>query len=247
MSFEQEEEAFRGYYGCFGEHTIILVDTYDTLEGVKKAIEVAPGMRGVRLDSGDLSKLSKESRRLLDEAGLEDAMVFASGDLDEFTIADLVRDGASIDGFGVGTKLVTSKDAPSLGGVYKLVAVAKDGEWDPRIKLSKEKATYPGPKQVYRYSDGPDGEFTRDVIATAEEAAHDGAEPLLETVMEDGEPVGEPPELSDIRDRARRELERLPEQYRRITDFAEYPVEISRALDEKFQRVERELEERVMS
>ncbi|MFO7956273.1 MAG: nicotinate phosphoribosyltransferase [Candidatus Brocadiia bacterium] len=242
MAFDREEEAFRGYYDCFGEHAILLIDTYDVLEGAEKAARVAPDMRGVRIDSGDLAELSRRVRDILDEAGREEAMVFASGDLDEYAIRNLVRDEAVIDGFGVGTKMVTSADAASLGGVYKLVAVQRDGEWDPRLKLSKEKATYPGLKQVHRFSDPQSGRMEHDVIAAAQESCPDGAEALLEPVIVDGEVRADLPSLEQIQSRAKEQLERLPHQHQRLDDPEPYPVGVSPTLQEKFESLAEQLE-----
>jgi nicotinate phosphoribosyltransferase len=241
MAFDDEEEAFSSYYRCFGEHSVMLIDTYDTMEGARRAIRAAPGMRGVRLDSGDLAALSNQVRALLDEAGLEDALIFASGDLDEHEVARLVRQGAPVDGFGVGTRLVTSSDAPYLGAVYKLVAVERDGEWQPRLKLSADKETHPGLKTVFRFSDA-DGRMERDVLATAEEPCPDGAEALLEEVLREGEPTGAVPSLEQARQRAARQLARLPEQHRRLQDPVPYPVDVSAALRMEFRALAGEAE-----
>ena len=241
MSFDTEEEAFRSYYDSFPHACILLIDTYDVLEGAKKAIETAPGMRGVRIDSGDIVELSKQVRKMLDDAGLDEAMVFASGDLDEYRIADLVRKGARVEGFGVGTALVTSKDDPALGGVYKLIAVQKNGEWQPRIKLSTEKATYPGFKEVYRIRTGPGDEFSHDVLAAQEETAPHGGEPLLETVMEGGRIVADLPELEDIRETAQRQLQSLPKRYHRLEEADTYPIEVTELLEEKYRSLAEEL------
>ncbi|MFO8007584.1 MAG: nicotinate phosphoribosyltransferase [Candidatus Brocadiia bacterium] len=243
MAFETEEEAFRGYYNCFGEHAILLIDTYDTLEGARTAARVAPEMRGVRLDSGDLVELSRQVRRILDEEGREDAMIFASGDLDEYRIRDMIEAGALVDGFGVGTKMVTSRDAASLGGVYKLVAVQRDGRWEPRLKLSEDKATYPGMKQVHRFRDPDTGQMERDVIAAAEEDCPDGAEPVLQTVMEEGEPTADLPSLEEIQQRAADNLSNLPQPYRRLADAEEYPVEVSQVLRDRFERLAKAMEQ----
>ncbi len=242
MAFDEEKEAFEGYYRCFGEHAILLIDTYDVLEGAETAAEVAPNMRGVRIDSGDVAELSKEVRRLLDERGREEAMVFASGDLDEYRIADLVHRGAVVDGFGVGTKMVTSEDAPSLGGVYKLVAVRRDAGWEPRLKLSEDKATYPGLKQVYRFVDPDGGRMSHDVIATADDACPDGAEPLLQTVMQDGVLQQDMPGLEEIQQRAGEQFESLPEAVARLDEPTEYPVRVSEALQEKFDRISEKMQ-----
>jgi len=235
MAFEREEDAFSGYYRCFGGEAILLVDTYDVIEGVGKAIRAAPGMRGVRIDSGDIIALSKEARKLLNEAGLRDALIVASGDLDEYAIARLVEGGAQVDGFGVGTKLVTGDDAPYIGGIYKLVAVEKDGHWEPRLKLSAEKPSYPGMKAVFRFSDPETGEYTHDLIAGAEESRPEGAQSLIETVMEDGALAAQLPSLEDIQRRAALLLKRLPHAHRRLGDPEPYPVEVSRALRESFE------------
>ncbi len=233
MAFDSEEEAFRGYYDCFGRRAILLIDTYDVLEGARRAARLAPRMRGVRIDSGDMAELSRQVRRILDEAGCEDAMIFLSGNLDEYAIRNLVRNGAVADGFGVGTKMVTSQDAASLGGVYKLVAVRRQGAWEPRAKLSREKATYPGIKQVHRHFEPRSGRMVRDVIATAEEDCPAEAEPLLEPVIVEGALCMDLPTLEKIQDRAERQLERLPQQHRRLDDPEPFPVEVSDALQEQ--------------
>ncbi len=242
MAFEHEEDAFRGYYDCFGEHAILLIDTYDTLEGARTAARVAPDMRGVRIDSGDLVELSKEVRRILDEEGRHDAMIFASGDLDEYRIRDMIEAGAVVDGFGVGTRMVTSQDAASLGGVYKLVAICRNGRWQPRLKLSEDKATYPGMKQVHRFRDSGTGQMRRDVIATAGEECPAGAEPLLRTVMEGGKLAAELPSLEQIQHRAAEQLSSLPPAYRRLEDADAYPVEVSRLLRDRFEKIAGELQ-----
>jgi len=241
MAFDREEDAFRGYYDCFGQHAILLIDTYDTLQGARRAAQVAPLMRGVRLDSGDIPSLSRQVRRILDEAGRGDAIIFASGDLDEYRIAELVEAGAEVDGFGVGTRMVTSEDAASLGGVYKLVAVERDGRWEGRIKLSEDKASYPALKQVYRFSNGQ--ELTHDLVAGADEDAPSGAEPLLTTVLRNGEVVCELPELTAIRQHATEQLRRLPARHRRLRDAEPYPVRFSDALKARFESLAARLQE----
>jgi nicotinate phosphoribosyltransferase len=230
MAFADEEEAFREYYRCYGGESTLLIDTYDVLEGAARAIRAAPGMKGVRIDSGDIAGLSRKVRALLDDAGLKDAMIFASGDLDEFAIAALIEAGAEVDGFGVGTKMVTGDDAPYLGAVYKLVAVRESEGWSPRLKLSPGKATHPGRKQVYRFADGPDGAYQRDVIAAAAEERSPGADPLLRQVMAGGRRTEDLPSLQAARQHAAEELARLPAQCRRLRDAQPYPVEHSRLL-----------------
>jgi nicotinate phosphoribosyltransferase len=214
LSFEREEEAFDAFLEDFPANTTLLVDTYDSLEGVRNAIRAARAgraeLRGVRLDSGDLLELSRAARDLLDEAGLSETMIVASGDLDEERIAALVDAGAPIDLWGVGTELGTSRDSPVVNGVYKLVADRAGAAWRGVRKLSPDKETLPGPKQVFRtYADGT---MSGDVIAAADEEL-DG-EPLLEPAMRDGEIVrGEG--LEEIRARSRSHLAALPDRLRR--------------------------------
>ena len=180
MSFEDELSAFRAYADCYPE-PILLVDTYDTLtSGLPNALTVfeelraagRPARAAIRLDSGDLARLSKAAYRMFTEAGFDDPLIVASNELDEDLIADLKRQGAPINSWGVGTHLITSSDHPALGGVYKLVAVQSeaDGRWEPRIKLSSNpaKMTDPGRKQLLRYSDAG-GRFLADIIRLAEE------------------------------------------------------------------------------
>jgi len=242
MAFPDELEAFRAYLRVFPETTILLIDTYDTLRGARKATELGPVVRGVRVDSGDLVALSKQVRAILDEAGMTETKIIASGDLDEYKIADLLDRGAPIDIFGVGTQLSTAYDAPTLGGVYKLVEEEVDGRVVYKIKLSAEKATYPGRKQVWRKMDA-EGRFLSDVIALADEPPPQDAFPLLEEIMREGRVVTPLPTLEEIRERARENVRRLPEAYRRLRGAAEYPVTWSERLQELRQQVVAELHE----
>jgi nicotinate phosphoribosyltransferase len=191
MAHDHEVAAFRAYLRQFGAASVLLVDTYDTREGTRRAVQAmrAEGVvaRGIRIDSGDLGALAVDTRRILDEAGFGPVQILASGDLDEDRVAALVDAGAPIDAFGVGTRLGTSADAPYLGMVYKLVE--QGGE--PRLKLSPAKQTLPGRKQVWRSA----GE---DVLALASEPGPDGARPLLATVF-DGRPTGGAGTLADAR------------------------------------------------
>ena len=241
MDFDREEDAFRGFGKCFGENAVLLIDTYDVVEGARRAARAAPNLQGVRLDSGDVAALSRQVRQVLDEAGLERAMILASGDLDEYRIAELVDAGAPVDGFGVGTRLVAGEDAASLGGVYKLVAVERDGRWQGRVKLSQEKASSPGPRQVYRFSEG--GRFTHDLLAHAEEERPPGAEPLLTTIIRDGELVCDLPALPRLQERARDQLRRLPARHRRLRDADPYPVQVSARLRREFDSLARQAKE----
>lgn len=239
QAHDDELVAFRDFARCFPE-TTLLVDTYDTLAGVEKVVELARELgrdfrvRAVRLDSGDLAELAFASRRLLDEAGLSEVEIFASGGLDEWQVDALVRRGAPIDGFGVGTRMGVAADAPSLDAAYKLVTYAGRD----RLKLSTGKVLRPGRKQVFRVEES--GTAVRDVLATADERGE--GRPLLEMVMERGRRL--PPgrvELDAARARAEAELARLPAPIRALeaADPA-YPVDVSPRLAEKTERLSRQ-------
>ncbi len=227
MSFEREEDAFRAFMQDFPSNAVMLVDTYDTIEGVRRAIAAARctgvALAGVRLDSGDLLELSKQARVLLDGAGMTSVRIFASGDLEEHRIAELTAAGAPIDSFGVGTDLGTSRDSPVVNGIYKLVAHRVEGSWEEVRKRSPEKATVPGAKQVFR--DYTAGEMRGDVIARAEEQLP--GEPLIVPFMRDGHLVREDT-LAQMRARARSELVALPLWLRELEGAARaHPVTYS--------------------
>jgi nicotinate phosphoribosyltransferase len=232
QAHDDEMESFRAWVRTFPE-TVLLVDTYDTLEGVRKVVRLAGELgenfrvRGIRLDSGDLGALATESRKLLDEGGLSAVAIFASGGLDEWKIRELVRAGAPIDGFGVGTAMGVSKDAPSLDMVYKLTSHGGQG----RLKLSSGKRTLPGRKQVFREEDG-EGKAVRDTIGRDGESLP--GRPLLRPVMQGGRrlPEGREP-LEELRRRASREVARLPARVRALED-ADPPFEVG--VSEELQR-----------
>jgi nicotinate phosphoribosyltransferase len=240
MAYEQEAEAFRQFSQLFPGREVLLVDTYDTLAAVDKIIHAKLHPTAVRLDSGNLLSLSKHVRRRLDEAGLRETQIFASGDLDEFIIQKLVTDGAPIDAFGVGTALATSLDAPALGGVYKLVDVESQAGISYRAKFSEEKITYPGRKQVFRFR-RPDGMYQGDMIGCEEENFTE-AESLLHCVMRDGVREGHTPLLPEIRERARHELEHLPRNCVRLDNSIAYPVSFTRKLEALLRVVRRRVE-----
>lgn len=231
LSFPDERRAFEAFMQDTPANAVMLVDTFDTLTGVRHAIEAARAtgvLKGVRLDSGDLLALSRAARALLDDAGMPDARIVASGDLDERGIAALVAAGAPIDVWGVGTALGTSHDSPTVGGVYKLVADQPPGQpWRPVAKRSPDKATLPGPKQVYRCS--RNGTMTEDILATTAEQL-DG-QPLLAAGMRDGRLVVDEP-VSALRARAAAQLDALPLALRRLdaTPTTAHPVRLSPAL-----------------
>lgn len=214
QSFGDELAAFRAYAMEFPSATTLLVDTYDTLQGISNAITVAHEMeargerlRAVRLDSGELLSLSVQARKMLDAAGLNYVQVVATGGLDEHSIARLVSEGAAIDGYGVGTRYVVAADAPYIDSVYKLVSYAGRNT----VKLSPGKSTLPGPKQVFRGSQ--DGIITGDAIGTADEPTPPNTVPLLDVVMENGARTGPIETIETARARLQEQVNSLsPEQ-----------------------------------
>src|SRR6266496_4115441 len=260
MFFENESEAFQAYAKAMPNNCVFLVDTYNSLDGVRHAIDIARRLRqnghemiGVRLDSGDRVALSIETRRILDKAGFENARIVCSGDLDEHIIADMKRHDAKIDMWGVGTKLTTGQPDAALGGIYKLGAVRRPGgQWQYRIKLSDERAktSCPGLLQVRRFHQ-PDGEFVADAIY---EIDHAMSEPcviidpqteqetqiptktdysdLLVPIFRKGELVYQVPNLAASRERTRQQLRRLPPEIARLDNARTYRVGLEKSLHE---------------
>ncbi len=261
MAFDDEDQAFAAYAEAMPNNCVFLVDTYDTIEGVRRAVAAGKRLRerghemiGIRLDSGDLAYLSQEARRILDEEGFPDARVLASNDLDEFIITSLRDQGAKIGSWGVGTRLVTGHGDPALGGVYKLAALRKPcGEWEPRIKLSEQaiKITTPGILQVRRFRDARG--FVADMVYDTLDGAHgervivDPADPtrmrrvpgdaeseeLLVPMMRGGRLVYERPGLDAIRARVQAQLASLSPGVRRLLNPHQYPAGIARRLHER--------------
>ena len=262
MDFDSEYEAFKAYADSYPDNCLLLVDTYDTLRsGVPNAIKVFKELKaaghkpkGIRLDSGDFAYLSKKARKMLDEAGFPEAIICASGDLDEYSMSSLRQQGAKIDLWGVGTKLITSEEMPALGGVYKLAAVIKeDGKVVPKIKLSDNaaKITNPSFKSLYRLYDKADGMAIADLITMREETIDESkpltifhpletwkritvknfrAEPLLHTIVEKGKLVYEFPRLMEIQAFSKRELAKFWEEYLRLDMPELYKVDLSERL-----------------
>lgn len=263
MSFSSELEAFRAYARAFPHSCLLLVDTYDTLKmGVPNAITVFNELRekgieplGIRLDSGDLAYLSKKARKMLDEAGFPEAKIVASSDLDEEVIWDLKAQGAAIDVWGVGTAMITSKDCPALGGVYKLVAEKIEGKMVPRIKISENafKITNPGFKKVARLYDRDTHKAIADLIMLDHETI-DESKPLtifdpintwkrmtltnfkvrelLVPIFRDGKRIYELPSLMEIQEYAKKEMNTLWAEYKRLTKPHVFKVDLSDELYE---------------
>jgi nicotinate phosphoribosyltransferase len=240
MTFEDEEEAFFAWGEAMPNNVIFLVDTYDSIEGTKKAIKVARRlreknieMRGVRLDSGDLAYLSIEIRALLDEAGFEEVEIMASNALDEYIIQDLKRQGAKINSWGVGTNLVTGKDQPALDGVYKLSALrdSPNEPWRYKIKISEQpiKITTPGILQVRRFQDGR-GYLSDMIYDIATELPEGSSHDLLIPVIRKGQVVYASPSLDEIRAKAIKELSHFRPGIRRFLYPRPYPVELEPSL-----------------
>ena len=239
-SFEREIDAFRAYAESFPDDTVLLLDTYNTVAAAAKAAEVGREMearghrlRAVRLDSGDLLGLSRDVRRVLDEAGLDYVRVLVSGGLDEFQVDELVQAGAPIDAFGVGTRMAVSGDAPWLDMAYKLVKYAGR----PVLKLSTGKVSLADEKQVFRLRDD-EGRLKGDVIGLSDETPPEsGAEPLLEIFMENGEMLTPPPAIEELRERFRIEFAALDDRFKVVKNPAKYPVRLSSRL----RRLQRDL------
>lgn len=236
MSYDDELEAFRAYARSFPDACLLLIDTYDAVQGARNAAIVAAELRaqghrlrGVRLDSGDLLDLSRKVRRILDDAGARDAQILASGDLNEDKIGRLLEAGAPIDSFGVGTEMGTSYDAPAVGGVYKLVEDSRGY----RVKRSAGKATLPGRKQIWRLT--RNGEIGEDIIALHDEPAPPGGRPLLIEVMRNGTRIVREP-LETARQRCRDRLASLPPALRGLGAVT-YPVQRSPRLDALFRQM----------
>jgi nicotinate phosphoribosyltransferase len=258
MSFDGEQEAFEAYAQAMPNNSVFLVDTYDTLEGVRSAVAVGHWLRahghemiGVRLDSGDLAYLSKEARRILDQAGFPKATIVASNDLDEHVIASLKQQGAAIGVWGVGTRLVTGHDQCALGGVYKLAAVREPGEqWQYKVKLSEQavKVSNPGLQQVRRYSSAEG--FVGDVIYDEERGIPSGSvmvDPgdltrrkrlplgshsteLLVPILRGGQIVYTPPALEAVRRQAQEQLATFHAGIKRALNPHQYPVGLEEGL-----------------
>lgn len=241
QAYDNETTAFEAFARSRPDSLTLLIDTYDTESAAHKVASLAPRLRdagitvaGVRLDSGDLAALAKSVRHILDEAGLRDIAIFASGGLDEEDLARFAREGVPIDGFGIGTSLTTSFDVPALDCAYKLQEYAAL----PRRKRSAGKATWPGRKQVWRRF-GEDGRMVEDVLS--EETDDQAGDRLIHEVMRNGRRLRPSPSLAEVRAHAAQNLEQLPEPLRRLQPDASYPVRITDRLVQLAADVDRRL------
>ncbi|MFP4081654.1 MAG: nicotinate phosphoribosyltransferase [Candidatus Aminicenantes bacterium] len=245
-SFEREIDSFRAFARSFPQNTVLLVDTYDTIQGAVKAAEVGKEMaregrklKGVRLDSGDMASLSRKVRKVLLDSDLDEAQILASGGFDEYKIQEVFKKGADIDSFGVGTKMGVSADAPYLDMAYKMVRY--DGR--PVLKLSTGKRSLPSDKQVWRFT-SPGGKLEKDIIGLRDENQK-GGEPLLRKVMEEGKIICSSPSLSQIQQSFLQEFSCLDDKYKKIEgggDF--YPVSLSPRLKNLQQEIVQEVKEK---
>jgi nicotinate phosphoribosyltransferase len=274
--FDSELEAFRAYAKCYPDGTVLLVDTYNVLKsGVPNAITVFKEMRtkglrpaGIRIDSGDITYLSKHARRMLDQEGFNYVKIVASNSLDEYIIRDILLQGAKIDSFGVGERLITSKSEPVFGGVYKLVAVEKNGKIVPKIKLSENvsKVTTPDYKEVWRLFDNTTGKAIADVLTCAGETIDDTrpyeifdpehtykrkvltnfkAQKLMKRIFEKGECVYQSPSVPEIKEYCEQQLETIWEEVKRFEYPHKYYVDLSQQLWSKKDSILREIYGRV--
>ena len=239
MAFPSEIEAFKSYYQVFPESTILLIDTYNIDNGARNAVKTGRGIRGVRIDSGDLAVESSKVRKILDDAGMKDVTIVVSGDLNENKIRKLVEAGAPIDSFGVGTQLATSEDAPSLGGIYKLVEQEIDGKTRYRAKFSLNKATYPGKKQVYRLLDDS-GNFIKDIIGLENDQVSEKHIELLKPIIKKGKLIYHSPSMEEIRNFFQNNFKSLDRKFTSFDRPQTYPVTYSPNLTALFNSLKEE-------
>ena len=266
--FDSELEAFRCYAKCYPDSCTLLVDTYNVLKsGIPNAITVFRELQkaghkpaGIRIDSGDITYLSKKARKMLDEAGFPEAKICISNSLDEYIIQDILRQGAKIDSFGVGERLITSRSEPVFGGVYKLTAVERDGEMIPKIKLSENisKITNPDFKELWRFYDNSTGKAIADLVTCYGETVDDSkpytifdpehpykkktvtdftAKPLLRQIFKKGECVYSSPTATEIRQYCKEQLDTLWDEVKRFENPHEYYVDLSQMLWDKKQKL----------
>lgn len=223
--FNNEMESFERYYNIYGEDSILLIDTYDTEKAAKKITKYKNKIKAVRIDSGNLLEHSKLVRKILDENGCESVQIVASSDLNEYKIKDMLDNNAPIDAFGVGTELATSRDDPTMAGVFKLI----EYNGKPRIKISEKKVTYPGSKQIYRVYDKY-GIFKEDFMTLIDETPPPNSEPLLLPIMENGELIYDLPSLFEIQEFYLNNIKKMPDEYKTLEENHINKLRISKKL-----------------
>ncbi|MFX1375725.1 MAG: nicotinate phosphoribosyltransferase [Promethearchaeota archaeon] len=211
QKFDREIDSFKVYYKIYDENSILLIDTYDTEKGAEKSAKFGNKIKGVRIDSGDLVDHAKKVREILDRRGCEKTLIIASSDLNEYKIKEILDKDAPIDAFGVGTELATSRDDPTISGVYKLIEYNNV----PKIKISENKVTFPGIKQIYRFYD-KNGLFKHDLLALDNELVLQHAIPLLKPIMKGGKLISKLPELDEIQMFYKENIKKLPENYKNL-------------------------------
>ena len=224
--FEREVDSFATYFDIYNEDSILLIDTYDTEKGAEKAIQFGNTIQGVRLDSGDLIEHSIKVRKILDKAGSDKVQIVASSDLNEYKIKEIIERKAPIDAFGIGTELATSRDDPTISGVYKLIQYQNE----PKIKISEEKITLPGIKQVFRVYNEK-GVFEEDILALESEPIPVNSEALLEPIMKNGKLVTKLPNIDDIQNFYLENIKKLPESYKNLDHVKIFTLKVSPELE----------------
>jgi len=225
QKFDDELDSFESYYKIYGKDSILLIDTYDTEKGAQKCSKFGNKIRGVRIDSGDLIKHARNVRKILDNNGCEQVIIVASSDLNEYKIKEIIDKNAPIDAFGVGTELATSRDDPTIAGVYKLI----EYNGASRIKISEEKLTYPGKKQVYRIYH-KNGNFKEDILSLENESPPSDSEALLIPIMKKGELTIKLPKLEDIQKFYLENIKKLPMSYKKLEELKIFELKISKKL-----------------
>ena len=227
QKFENELDSFDSYYKIYDENSILLIDTYDTEKAAEKSCKYGNHIKGVRIDSGDLIDHAKKVRKILDDNGCEKVLIVASSDLNEYKIKEIIDRNAPIDAFGIGTELATSRDDPTISGVYKLIEYNNV----PKIKISEEKLTYPGVKQVYRIYD-KDGMFKEDLLSLEKEPAPPNSEALLIPVIKNGELINQYPKLDEIRNNYLDNIKKLPDSYKKLKEAKIFELKVSKNLEQ---------------
>ena len=225
QKFDTESESFNVYFDLYNEDSILLIDTYDTEKGAELSTQFGNKIKGVRIDSGDLIAHSKKVRQILDEKGCSDVLIVASSDLNEYKIKEIIDKNAPIDAFGVGTELATSRDDPTLSGVYKLIEYNNT----PIIKISEEKITYPGIKQVHRKYDR-NGILEEDIITLVNEPAPTNSESLLHPIMKNGRLVSKLPEIDEIQRYYFENMKKLSQIYKNLEKVHPFKIKLSKNL-----------------